>query len=237
MNNTTGPSGQIPLPFARFERIDFELFKTSRDIDTVATLRQTAVGDIGRNIYLWGQPGTGKSHLLLAVCTLASDCGRAVAYIPLDRHRELLPEMLSGLAEYDLVCIDDLDSIQGDGTWERSIFSLFNEMRAGQKPLLFTAVKSPKGIGITMPDLKSRLTWDLVYHLLPIDEDTLVSALQLRARSRMFDLPDEVVEFLVKRVARDTHTLFHVLDQLDNASLQSKKKLTVPFVKSILGLD
>ena len=237
MNNTTVPSGQIPLPFARFERVDFDSFKTSRDLDAIVSLRQTAIGEDSRNIYLWGQPGTGKSHLLQAVCTLASDHGRTVAYIPLDRQRELMPEMLSGLAQYDLVCIDDLDCVQGDDTWEQSLFYLFNEMRAGQKPLLFTAAKSPKGIDITMPDLKSRLTWDLVYHLTPIDEESLVSALKLRAKSRMFDLPDEVIEFLVKRVSRDTHTLFAILDRLDNASLQSKKKLTVPFVKSTLGLE
>lgn len=237
MNDTAAPAGQIPLPFARFERIDFELYQTRRDLDAVASLRQAAVGDDKRNIYIWGQSGTGRSHLLQAACTLATDHGRTVAYIPLSRHRELLPEMLSGLAVYDLVCIDDLQFIRGDNSWEQSLFNLFNEMRAGRKPMLFTADRSPNGIEIKMPDLKSRLTWDLVYHLRPLDDDTLISALKQRARARMFDLPDEVVEYLVKRVARDTHSLFEALDRLDNASLQSKKKLTIPFVKSTLGLE
>ena len=237
MNDTTEPAGQIPLPFARFERIDFELFQTRLNLDAVASLRQAAIGDDSRNIYLWGQSGTGKSHLLQSACTLATDCGRTVAYVPLARHRELLQDMLSGLAEYDLVCIDDLNFIQGNESWEQSLFNLFNEMRDRHRPLLFTADSSPNGIGITMPDLKSRLTWDLIYHLHPADEGTLIAALQQRARARMFDLPDDVVEFLVRRVARDTHNLFEVLDRLDNASMQSKKKLTIPFVKSTLGLD
>lgn len=237
MNDTTEPAGQIPLPFAGFERIDFELFQTRSNLDTVASLRQAAVGEDDHNIYLWGQAGTGKSHLLQAACTLASDHGRTVAYIPLARHGEILQEMLAGLAEYDLVCIDDLNYIQGNESWELPLFNLFNDMRDRCKPLLFTADKSPNGIGISMPDLKSRLTWDLVFHLLPADEETLITALQQRARARMFDLPDEVVEFLVRRVARDTHNLFDMLNRLDHASLQSKKKLTIPFVKSTLGLD
>ena len=237
MNDTTAPAGQIPLPFARFERIDFELFQSRRNLDAIASLRQAAVGDDRRNIYLWGQSGTGKSHLLQAACTLASDSGRTVAYIPLAHYNEMQPEMLSGLAEYDLVCIDDLNFIQGNVSWEQSLFNLFNEMRDRHKPLLFTADKSPNGIEIKMPDLKSRLTWDLVYHLHPADEELLITALQQRARARMFDLPDDVVDFLVRRVARDTHTLFEVLDRLDNASMQSKKKLTIPFVKATLGLD
>ena len=237
MNETTVPSGQLPLPLARFERIDFELFQTRTNLDAVASLRQTAMGESSRNIYLWGQSGTGKSHLLQAACTLASDCGRPVAYIPLTQLSELTPEMLTGLAQYQLVCVDDLDFIQDIPKWELALFSLFNEMRARQTPLLFTAAKSPKGLDITMPDLKSRLAWDLVYHLTPVDDTVLAAALKLRARARMFDLPDEVVEFLVKRVARDTHTLFDVLNRLDDASLQSKRKLTIPFVKSTLGLN
>jgi len=237
MNDATGPSGQLPLPFARFERIDFELFQTRDNLDAVASLRQTALGENNRNIYLWGLSGTGKSHLLQAACTLASDSGRMVAYIPLAQLQDLEPDMLSGLAHYDLVCVDDLDRMQGITKWEQSLFFLFNEMRARQTPLLLTAAKSPKGVDIAMADLKSRLAWDLVYHLKPVDDAILISALQLRARSRMFDLPDEVVEFLVKRVARDTHTLFNVLNRLDHASLQSKRKITIPFVKSTLGLS
>lgn len=237
MSHSTVPSGQMPLPFARFERIDFELFQTRHNLDAVASLKQAAVGEDNHNVYIWGQTGTGKSHLLQAACTLASDSGRTAAFIPLARHREIRQEMLSGLAEFDLVCIDDLGYIQGNASWERPLFNLFNEMRDRQRPMLFTADKSPSGIGITMPDLKSRLAWDLVYHLSPADERTLIAALQQRATARMFDLPDEVVEFLVRRVARDTHSLFAMLDRLDEASLQSKKKLTVPFVKSVLGLD
>ncbi|MBF8269444.1 MAG: DnaA regulatory inactivator Hda [Gammaproteobacteria bacterium] len=230
------PDGQIILPFAWFERLDFELYVTRNNLETIASLKRVATGAGIRNHYLWGQPGTGKSHLLQAACTLASDSGRTAAYIPLRQHGELSPGMLAGLGDLDLVCIDDLDDIQGQADWERALFVLFNEMRDKQRPLLFSATTSPKGNEISMPDLKSRLAWDLVYHLAPIDEASLITALQLRAHARQFDFPDDVVEFLVKRLSRDTHTLFQLLNQLDTASLQSQKKLTIPFVKSVLGL-
>ena len=236
MSETSLPAGQIPLPFARFERLDFGLYITVNNLETVASLNRAATGTGIRNHYLWGQEGTGKSHLLQAACTLATDSGRTAAYIPLQQNQELSPGMLAGLGELDLVCIDDLDYIQGKVEWERALFILFNEMRDKQNPLLFSAAKSPKGSEISMPDLKSRLAWDLVYHLAPIDEASLITALKLRAHARLFDFPDEVIECLVKRISRDTHTLFKLLNQLDTASLQSQKKLTIPFVKSVLGL-
>jgi len=231
------PAGQIPLPFARYEQLDFATYRTQANHEAVASLKQLAAGVENRNHYLWGQCGTGKSHLLQSACTRASAANRSAAYIPLRLSQSLSPALLTGLATLDLVCIDDLDVIQGQARWEQAIFVLFNEMRECRKPLLFSADHSPKGLAIAMPDLKSRLAWDLVFHLAPMDEASLIQALQERAHTRMFELPDEVVEFLVKRVSRDPHTLFSILDQLDTASLQSQKKLTVPFVKSILDLS
>ena len=103
-----------------------------------------------------------------------------------------------------------------------------------QTPLLITAQHSPKGSPIQLADLKSRLAWDHVYHLQTLDEKHSLQALQLRAQSRGFDLPDEVAAYLLKRVARDMHNLFQLLDKLDNASLVAKKKLSIPFVKTLL---
>jgi len=99
-----------------------------------------------------------------------------------------------------------------------------------------SADQGPQSIGIQLPDLQSRLAWDLVFHLQPLDEASLIQALQRRARARMFDFPDEVLDYLVKRVSRDTHSLFRLLDRLDEASLASKKKITIPFVKEELGI-
>ena len=124
--------------------------------------------------------------------------------------------------------------VAGNREWEQAIFHLYNKIRDVHTPLLVTAQHSPKGSPIQLPDLKSRLAWDHVYHLLPLDEKSTLLALQGRARSRGFDLPDEVSDYLLKRVARDMHNLFAILDRLDKASLIAKKKLTVPFIKALL---
>lgn len=192
------------------------------------------MGQVTGNIYLWGRPGTGKSHLLQAVCTCAQDNYRTAAYIPFAQLDEFTPELLHGLESLDLVCIDDLGRIAGRNEWETALFHLFNRMREANRSMIFAARQGPLEIALGLQDLKSRLSWDLGYYLTPLDDESVAIALKQRAGARMFDLPDEVVSYIVSRVARDTHNLFRLLDQLDDASLASQKKLTIPFVKRLI---
>ena len=230
------PLSQIPLPFAQFDRLDFDTFLPGRNETALTSIIRVAQGRETGNHYLWGQAGTGKSHLLQAVSTMASDHGLRVAYVPLACIDELSPGMFQGLETLDLVCIDDLHVLAGSDAWEQALFHLFNRMRGVRHPLVMTADRSPPDSGIRLPDLNSRLAWDLVFHLEPLDEASLVKALKNRAHARMFAFPDEVLEFLVRRVSRDARDLFSLLDRLDNASLSSKKKITIPFVKEILDI-
>ena len=225
---------QIPLTFTKYEHVDFGLYVAGRNQQALQHLQKIVSGGDHKNVYLWGQAGTGKSHLLQALCTAAAKAQLNIAYIPLAEADELSPQMLQGLEHLALVCLDDIDSIAGNDEWEHAIFHLYNQLRDVQTPLLITAQHSPKGSPIGLADLKSRLAWDHVYHLQTLDEKHSLQALQSRAQSRGFDLPDEVAAYLLKRVARDMHNLFQLLDKLDNASLVAKKKLSIPFVKTLL---
>jgi len=227
---------QIPLPFIHFDRLDFNSYVAGTNGPVLDILMRTARGQARANLYLWGPSGTGKSHLLQAVSTCAADNGMRVACIPLDQIAELAPGMLQGLELLDLVCIDDLQYAAGSAPWEQALFHLYNRLRERGRPLLMSADQGPQSIGVQLPDLKSRLAWDLVFHLHPLDEVSLIRALQQRAQARMFDFPDEVLDYLVKRLSRDTRYLFGLLDRLDQASLASKKKITIPFVKEVLDI-
>ncbi len=200
----------------------------------VDCLLNTAEGHGDRNIYLWGEPGVGKSHLLQAACDSAAQAERPCAYIPLSQFNDFTPEMLSSLEELSLVCVDDIDEVAGKDDWEIAIFNLFNRLRDAKTPLVVSSGRSPKGSLIRLPDLKSRLSWDLTFRLQPLDEAMKSAALKQRARARGFELTDGVTDYLIKRVNRDTHNLFRWLDRLDRHSLIAQRKLTVPFVKQIL---
>jgi DnaA-homolog protein len=227
-------SSQILLPFGKFDRFNFELYWAGPNQQAVTWLQQSITTKPGVNVYLWGEHGTGKSHLLQAACTLAATRDMQVIYIPLADRSQISPEMLNGIESLDMVCIDDVDAIAGESAWELAIFNLYNQLAAEHKPLLVSARTSPAGLPLQLADLKSRLTASVTWHIVTLEEKDRLLALQQRARVRGFELPDEVMDYLAKRVARDMHSLFSWLDRLDQATLISKKKLTVPFVRELL---
>lgn len=136
-----------------------------------------------------------------------------------------------------MVCLDNIEQIAGDMRWEESIFDLFNKLTEKQSgKLLITATLPPKQAGFQLPDLVSRLEWGQVCQLKELNDEQKIAALQLRAMLRGFDLPTDVGAFLLKRVARDMRTLCILLEQLDTATIVEQRKLTIPFIKSVLGL-
>ncbi len=232
--NRSLSGGQIPLEFGFRETADFDHFIEGPNTEVCTICRSIALGETVQNIYLWGQAATGKSHLLQAVCNLASQHDLNIAYIPLSQHAEFSPEMLESLDHLSMVCVDDIDCIAGDEAWEQALFHLYNRLREQQKPLLMTGSTGPRDLAFQLEDLKSRISWDLTYHLQPLDDEDKISLLIKRADARTFEISEEVAAYLVKNVRRDLPSLLALLDKFDQATLAEKRKLTIPFVKSLI---
>jgi DnaA family protein len=159
-----------------------------------------------------------------------------VAYLPLREVAGLSPELLEGLEQQDLVCLDDVHAIAGNDDWERAVFGLFNRVRDRNGRLLVAATRRAGQCGFRLADLVSRLDWGVAYVLMPLVDRQVVAALGLRARRRGLELPDETAQYLLKRMPRDLPSVFNLLDRLDEASMIEQRRLTVPFVKSVLDL-
>ena len=116
-------------------------------------------------IYLWGNAGVGRSHLLQAACLRVEQRGELAVYLPLAEVAEYGPALLDNLEQSELVCLDDLEAVAGDPVWEEALFHLFNRLRDSGRRLLLAADASPREIAIQLPDLKSRLSLSLVFQL------------------------------------------------------------------------
>ncbi len=188
-------------------------------------------------VYVWGGSGSGLTHLLQAACHQAQTMGKTFQYFPL---RDLIgyapDELFTGLELLDIVCLDGIDLVIDRPDWELALFNLYNRMRDASKLLLVAAVVGPRELLIRLPDLASRLQWGITYHVHLLDDHEKQQALQLRARGRGLELSDEVANFIIQRLPRDMNELFWQLNRLDHASLAEQRKLTIPFVKKILGL-
>ncbi len=192
-----------------------------------------SAGGQGGNVpvYLWGGRGTGKSHLLQAVCHVVGARGGTAAYLPLKQLRTLSPSLTDGLERLDAVCVDDIHVVAGDGLWEAALFHLFNRCREHGVYMVNSGEAAPAGLALDLADLASRLGGGLVFHIKPLSDEQIMSALQLRAGRRGIELPAEVARYLLQRCERDMTTLASLLERLDHASLAAKRRLTIPFVR------
>jgi DnaA family protein len=210
----------------------FESFWPGPNGEIVAALR----GPSAAPLWLWGASGSGKTHLLQAVCAAAGEArsGTPAAYFPLTRPPELPPEALAGFERTRVLCVDDVDAAAGDLAWEGALFRLFNEASELRTRLIFAAAAPPRQIDWRLDDWGSRAAACVVYQLRELDDDGRIEALRLRAAQRGLQLPYETSEYLLKRMPRDMRSLFEILDQLDEASLVAQRRLTVPFIRDAL---
>lgn len=224
---------QQTLPFALGERATFRHFVAGRNGELVERLRSLGrgSGDVFDCVWLFGDPGTGKTHLLQAVCNNRANA----AYIPA---REITTDgdSIEAYGKFDTVTIDDVPEWIGTVASERSLMSLYNALRGRHARLVLTAHRSPRDIRFTLPDLGSRLRAAACYCLAPLDDRDKLRLLSGVARERGFELPEEVAQFLLARTSRDQRELLGVLDRLDQASLAQGRRLTIPFVKQTLDL-
>jgi DnaA family protein len=225
---------QLPLGVRLQDRALFESFVPGANSLAVAAAQELATvsgGAAGMLLYLHGIEGAGKSHLLQAICAAVP----GAAYLPLRQLRDVGAGTLEGLAALPLVAVDDPESIAGQADWERQLFSLYNECVAAGTRLAVAAGVPAVDLPLALADLRSRLAAMPHFALKPLDESQQREALKARAAARGIQLPEESLQFLQRRFARDMGSLYGLLEKLDVASLEAQRPLTVPFIRSVLG--
>ena len=224
---------QIPLAVRLADRALFASFLPAHNLEPLQHLQQLARG-AGRGLtWLCGPEGAGKTHLLQATCAAASEHMRA-GYVPLAQVAALGVGVLEGLPQMQCLCLDDIDEVAGRIEWERSLFGLLQEIEDSGGRLVLAAQAPPAFLKWALADLGSRCAAGAVFQLRLLDEQEQHAALQLRARLRGLELPDETWHWLRKRFPRDMRTLYELLDTLDEAALAAQRRLTVPFIREVL---
>lgn len=224
---------QIPLSMRLPDRAVFASFLPARNTEALAHARRVAGGEVSGLTWLAGPGGSGKSHLLQAICTGASERMRA-GYLPLTEVAPLGVEVLEGMRQLECLCLDDIDQVAGRADWERAIFGLLRELEEGGAGLIVAAQPPPALVSWALADLGSRCAAGAVFQLRVLEESEQQAALQLRARLRGFELPAETSHWLQRRFPRDMRRLYELLDTLDEAALAAQRRLTIPFIREVL---
>lgn len=228
---------QLSLAIALDDQATFDNFYAPNG--TPQHMATFLLKDEGRKYaYLFGAEGSGLSHLLQAVCQQTA-LGRnsGAVYLPMiDMQGYPAEQVLEGLEHAPIVCLDDLDLVAYRPEWQEPLFHFFNRCRDANTRLIVSAHLAPDELDVQLPDLLSRLKSGVTLQMNDYKDADRRRLLQYRANSRGLYLSDEVSLFMLHRLPRDTRLLIDALEKLDSASLQEQRRLTLPFVKSVLGI-
>ena len=225
-------SAQLPLALRLREGYDLENYIAAPALD--AAVRGLVDGAFGQ-LYVYGDAGTGRTHLLSATVRLAEMQGLSACLLPGEELAGLSPDVLEAFEQFSLLAVDNIDALAGLPAWEEALFHLYNRCREREARCLFAAQAVPAGAGFQLADLASRLAAGPVYRLTLPDDDALAALLARRAARRGLTLNEDVAAYIVQRSERRPAALMRLLEALDEHALVRQRRLTIPFVKEVLG--
>ncbi|NQW92758.1 MAG: DnaA regulatory inactivator Hda [Polaromonas sp.] len=180
--------------------------------------------------YLWGEPGSGKTHLLKAAAGSLQQQGARIGWLDAS-----VTEPQEFNNAWSAVILDECHLYTAEQ--QQAAFNWFvNAVSSadGQPRSVLAAGNVPPADLLLRDDLRSRLGWGHVYQLLALTESESRAVLRKQADARGVFLSDEVISFVLSRFSRDLSSLMQLLDQLDGYALQTQRAITVPLIKAML---
>jgi DnaA family protein len=176
--------------------------------------------------YLWGPPGSGKTHLLQAVQESLREQGAAVGW--LDASVAEPPEFDE---RWSVVLMDDVQRYSP--VQQHAAFAWFVNAQSLQRGVLAAGLLPPADLRLR-EDLRTRLGWGHVFELQVLDEPERRAVLRQAADARGVFLSDEVMDFILHRFSRDLGSLMQLLEHLDAYALQAQRAITIPLIRAML---
>ena len=218
---------QLALDFVSTPPPTLDNFVPGCNGEVVENITRLVAGSRERSIYVWGSAGCGRSHLLEGAVASMRRAGHGAIYHACGRG-SAVPD----LERCDLVALDDVDRLDPEG--QLSVFHLFNTLRECGGGLLASGAAPPVQLQLR-EDLATRLGWGLVFQVHPLSDEDKARALFERAAALGFGLPPAVCDLLLTRGRRDMRSLLALVDALDRYSLETKRPVTAPLARELLG--
>ena len=181
-------------------------------------------------LYIWGEQGSGKSHILQAWVGQALQNRQTAVYIDAGT-----TPLTDSAVQADFVAIDQIEKL--NDAEQATLFYIFNHFRNSKHGHLLLSADTPPSKLQLREDLRTRMGYCLVYEIKPLSDEEKIAALIEAARSRQIRISPDIFRYLLHHWRRDIGNLMAMLDALDRHALASHRPITLPLLKQLLQQD
>lgn len=176
-------------------------------------------------LYLYGNVGLGKTHLLQASANTIREKhkGLKVIYTTADRFLSDYVASIKGRSidklrekyrQIDVLVIDDVQFLAWKKQTQEELYNIFNILYEAGKQIILSGDRPPKELTELEPRLQSRFEWGITVDLGEPDYETRLAIIQEKSRAREFIIDQEVAEFIAENVTTNVRELEWVLNQI-----------------------
>ena len=221
---------QLGLPFSINANFILDDFSGEKNQELVANILTLIKGKATANIFVYGDKGFGKSHLLQGVIIEGLKQDQKSVY--LDLNDDVSPDIFELISDFQIIALDNVDQCNQDN--EKYIFDLINKLHSTNQMIVFSSRVKPEGLSVFI-DLKTRLSLANTYSLNRLDDDEIQHVIKRKLINKSLKVDQRVIDYLIKNQTRDLKKIVEIIDKLDTFSLEKKRGITVPLVRQMLG--
>ena len=169
-------------------------------------------------LFIYGESGLGKTHLLHAIGHYARNLysGSRVRYVSSE---EFTNEFINSIRddkaatfqrryrEVDILLVDDIQFLQGKVQTQEEFFHTFNTLHNANKQIVITSDQPPKQLAEFEERMRSRFEWGLITDVQPPDLETRIAILRKKAAQERLSAPPEVLEFIGSKISTNIREL------------------------------
>jgi len=169
-------------------------------------------------LFIWGESGLGKTHLLHAAGNYAQRLfpGMRVKYVSTE---EFTNDFINSLRDdrkvafkrsyrdIDVLLVDDIQFIEGKEGIQEEFFHTFNTLHNANKQIVISSDRPPKQLATLEDRLRTRFEWGLITDVQPPELETRIAILRKKAQMERLDVPDDVLELIASSIERNIREL------------------------------
>ncbi|ADD39724.1 chromosomal replication initiator protein DnaA [Stackebrandtia nassauensis] len=196
-------------------------------------------------LFIYGDSGLGKTHLLHAIGHYAQNLGNAksVRYVSTE---EFTNDFINSLRDdkrqafqrryrdVDILLIDDIQFLERAERTQEEFFHTFNTLHNANKQLVITSDRSPKQLSTLEDRLRTRFEWGLLADIQPPDLETRIAILQKKAAQERLDAPPDALEFIASRINHSIRELEGALIRVTAYASLTNKPADLALAQEVL---